>query len=449
MDALTVFGLFAVTAMLVTYALEDRSAWFVLAFAAACVLGSIYGFLQGAWPFGVRARAVHLVWAAGIAESDGFKSRRGGKRRGFCGDHDFRHGRGQHVAGLASCCHGACGERRCACAYAGKTVMETRDAGDVRDHSARVSAVIVSYFTGPVLARAISALRAQSEISEIILIDNGNFPGDVEAAVGGEASCVKIVSGHGNIGFAAGCNLGARLATGEFLLIINPDAVMPDGGVARMLSDASVLERPWLMGAKLVGPDGVEQQGSRRRVLTPWTAFVEATRLYKLAPQHPYFKRFNMHSDECPSALTKVPTLSGAIMFLPSEDYAAVGGMDERYFLHVEDVDFCLRYAKAGGGVYFNPHISVLHFKSSSRASPVKIEARKTAGMIKYFHTHFSDAYPKPFLWLVDGALWTLFGALFVKRGFQKALRLAGFGIRSGGRGIERARALGRRRSGR
>jgi hypothetical protein len=58
-DRLTVFGLFAVTAMLVTYALENRSHWFVLAFAGACVLGSIYGFLQGAWPFGL----VEAVWA--------------------------------------------------------------------------------------------------------------------------------------------------------------------------------------------------------------------------------------------------------------------------------------------------------------------------------------------------------------------------------------------------
>jgi hypothetical protein len=52
-DALTIFGLFAVTAMLISYALERRSPWYVLAFAAACVLGSAYGFLQGAWPFGV------------------------------------------------------------------------------------------------------------------------------------------------------------------------------------------------------------------------------------------------------------------------------------------------------------------------------------------------------------------------------------------------------------
>ncbi|MBZ5699937.1 MAG: hypothetical protein LAN18_15480 [Acidobacteriia bacterium] len=59
MDPLSIFGLFAVTAMLLFYALENRSRWFILGFAGACVLGSAYGFLQGAWPFGL----VEGVWA--------------------------------------------------------------------------------------------------------------------------------------------------------------------------------------------------------------------------------------------------------------------------------------------------------------------------------------------------------------------------------------------------
>jgi hypothetical protein len=59
LSALTLFGLFAVTAMLVCYAFEHRSPWFVLAFAGSCALGSVYGFLQGAWPFGL----VEAVWA--------------------------------------------------------------------------------------------------------------------------------------------------------------------------------------------------------------------------------------------------------------------------------------------------------------------------------------------------------------------------------------------------
>jgi hypothetical protein len=60
MDALTLFGLFAVSLMLITYALEKKSPWFILAFALACWLGSAYGFLQGAWPFGL----VEAIWGA-------------------------------------------------------------------------------------------------------------------------------------------------------------------------------------------------------------------------------------------------------------------------------------------------------------------------------------------------------------------------------------------------
>ena len=59
MDSLTLFGLFAVSAMLLTYALEEKSPWFVLGFAASCALGSLYGFLQGAWPFGL----VEAIWS--------------------------------------------------------------------------------------------------------------------------------------------------------------------------------------------------------------------------------------------------------------------------------------------------------------------------------------------------------------------------------------------------
>ena len=71
MDELTAFGLFAVTAMLVCYALEDRNHWFILAFAGSCALGSRYGYLQGAWPFGI----VEAIWCAVAARRWWIKQR--------------------------------------------------------------------------------------------------------------------------------------------------------------------------------------------------------------------------------------------------------------------------------------------------------------------------------------------------------------------------------------
>lgn len=306
----------------------------------------------------------------------------------------------------------------------------------------RVSAIVVSYFTGPLLARAIASLKSQPDVSEIIVVDNGNWDGAVAAAVGaneGGAPCT-IVSGHGNVGFATACNLGAKKAAGEFLLFLNPDAALPTGGLARLLADGANLKRPWLIGPMIVNPDGAEQQGSRRRVLTPWTALVEATKLYRIAPRHPYFRRFNMHGDPRPSDVSPVPVISGACFFLPRKDYFDLGGMDERYFLHVEDVDFCLRFAKAGGGVYFDPNVSVVHHKSSSRASAMRVERRKTASVIRYFHVHFSTPYPPGFLFLVACVLWSFFAVKLVARGAARAGALLMLRRRHGHAGFERAR---------
>jgi len=359
------------------------------------------------------------------------------------------------VAGLASCGNGPCGYGRCAVIFAAPAMESENQVSSVTVENESndadcVTAVVVSYFTGPLLSRSIASLRQQSEIEAVVLVDNGNFPGDVEAAIASdEGAPVTVLAGHGNIGFAAACNMGARAAKSRILLFLNPDAVMPENGVRQMLADARDLARPWMMGAKLVGPDGAEQQGSRRETLTPWRAFVELTRLYKIAPQHPYFRRFNLHSHPCPDDLIDVPTLSGACFLIPKADFDAIDGMDEHYFLHVEDVDFCLRFAKAGGKAYFNPNISILHFKSSSRANPVRIEARKTAGMIRYFNTHFADAYPRPFLWLVAAALWVSFGVLFVRRALIKVLRLAGLRARAGNKGLKRARSISARQSSR
>lgn len=311
-----------------------------------------------------------------------------------------------------------------------------------------ITAIIVSFFTGPLLARAIASLKVAPEIREIIIVDNGNWEGAVAAAAEANAggAPVEIISGHGNVGFATACNLGAKRASGDYLLFLNPDAMMPTGGVSRLIADGADLTRPFVIGPMIANPDGTEQQGSRRMTLTPWTAFVEATRLYRLAPRHPYFRRFNIHGDPCPDHVTPAPVISGACFFLPRADYFLIDGMDERYFLHVEDVDFCVRFAKAGGTVYFDPHVRVVHHKSSSRVSAMRVERRKTASVIRYFHQHFSDPYPAAFLWLVAGVLWLMFGVKLVARAASRTAALFRLQSRSGVAVARRARQIGAQR---
>ncbi len=277
-----------------------------------------------------------------------------------------------------------------------------------------VSAIVVSYNTGPVLAECIAALKRDRTVTEIVLVDNGNPAGAIDRAAGDADVPVRVLTGHGNVGFAAGCNRGAAAATGYYLLIINPDAIVATGGVARLLADARELEAPWLMGALLTGPDGTEQQGSRRADLTPWRAIFEASYLARLAPN--LFPPFNLHRTPRPAKLVEIPTLSGACLFLRASDYRAIGGMDEGYFLHVEDIDFCKRFRDAGGRVWFSPDVAVTHLKSSSDAPRKEVEAHKTRGLIRYFDTHFEKTWPAPARWVLAKLLWLSYGLKTIGR---------------------------------
>ena len=260
------------------------------------------------------------------------------------------------------------------------------------DIRVKTTAVLVTFHTGPDLFRAIASLCDQEGIFEIVVVNNGN-PDHVESALTRLSQLnerVVLVSGHGNIGFAAGCNLGAQRARGEFLLLINPDAVLSAGGVARMLEDAAELNRPWMLGCRLVNSDGTEQRGGRRELLTPANAVVEGLGLYRLLPGVFKDRRLNLHQRPLPGKTTEVPAISGACMMLPLEDYRSIGGMDEKYFLHVEDLDFCLRFRRSGGRIYFCPDVLLTHEQGSSDVSAVFVEWQKVRSFRYYFRKHFT-----------------------------------------------------------
>lgn len=273
-----------------------------------------------------------------------------------------------------------------------------------------ISIVVVSYRTGDILWPCLrSALR---EGDEVLVVDNGN-PQEAERALDALASenaQLRIIRGQGNVGFAAACNLGAKAASGSRLLFLNPDAVLPEGAALNLLAEGEGRsESHWAAGPMLTNPDGTEQQGSRRQILTPWNAFVEATRLWRIAPRHPAFRRFNDHETQPLRRPTVVPCLSGACFLVPRATWEALGGMDARFFLHVEDIDFFLRLNKIGGVAIAVPTVRVVHHKSSSQVDPLFVERRKKQSMNLYFATHFAGLYPRGFLTVVRGLLWTSF----------------------------------------
>ena len=256
-----------------------------------------------------------------------------------------------------------------------------------------VSVIMVSYRTGPVLLPAIDAVLApdQEGVTELILVDNGNSP-TVTATLDLWADAdprLRIISGHGNVGYARGCNLGAREARGRYLLLLNPDCCLGPGAVPALLTEASALGEEWMLGWRVRNPDGTEQRGSRRALLTPVTALVEAFRLDRLSPKLFQRHRLSQHQTALPEGTARVPAISGACMMLPAATYRAAGDLDEGYFLHVEDLDLCLRLHRAGIPTYFVPHVEAVHHASTSRSHPLVIEWHKTRGFLRYFWLHY------------------------------------------------------------
>jgi GT2 family glycosyltransferase len=243
-----------------------------------------------------------------------------------------------------------------------------------------VSAILVTYHSGPVLWRALDALRAQTGLGEILVADNGN-----PAAVRGElerraaAGQIRLLRNDRNLGFAAACNRAAAQAQGERLLFLNPDAILPPEGLPRMFAAMASKPRPWLAGARLVGADGIERRGGRRGELTPATALGDALG----------FGSFNRHREPLPTGPVPMPTVSGACLLIPAADFRALGGFDEGYFLHVEDIDLCRRLRGRGGTVWFLPDISVEHEGGSSDAPPLAVERYKLASFRHYFRRYY------------------------------------------------------------
>jgi N-acetylglucosaminyl-diphospho-decaprenol L-rhamnosyltransferase len=281
----------------------------------------------------------------------------------------------------------------------------------VSENDVTVSVVMVSYHTGPVLDDAVAALLDQNVELELILVDNGN-PAEALAQFRHRAAIdprLRLVTGHGNIGYAAACNRGAREARGRYLLLLNPDCILLPDTIGEMIRAVSPFGHPLVAGCRIVNPDGTDQRGSRRELPTPWMTLVEALRLDRIAPNHPYFKRLNHHDTPLPDAVSAVPAISGAFMLITLDDYRSVGGMDEGYFLHVEDLDFCFAMSRSGGTVLFVPQIKVVHHKSTSRVSPIFIEWHKAMGFTRYFTKNFIDHYPRFFLRVVNMLIWSYF----------------------------------------
>jgi len=291
-------------------------------------------------------------------------------------------------------------------------------------HHHRCDVVIVNYNAGALLVEGVRSLFA-SHPGRIVVVDNASTDGSLIDLEKLSASApITIIRNPGNLGFAAGCNIGAGASAAQAVLFLNPDCRMEPAALEVMLAELFSAPKIGMVGPSVLNPDGSQQRGSRRKIPTPMSGFTRAFGLTYLGRLWPdMFGDFNQHADELPSGPSDVEAISGSCMLVKREAMDEVGPWDEGYFLHCDDLDWCMRFSQAGWRIVFVPEARAIHVGgASSRSRPIFVEWHKHRGMMRFYRKFFSKEYPAPLLWLVGAGVWLRFGAIAAVYGLRNAL---------------------------
>ena len=278
--------------------------------------------------------------------------------------------------------------------------------------STTLSAIIVNYNSGDLLQRCVDSLLDSVIPAEIIVVDNAST--DHSLASIKDFPSVSIIRNIENRGFASACNKGFAQATSETILFLNPDCSFEKNALNELFtvlySDRSI----GMVGGLLLNPDGSEQAGARRAVPTPWRSFVRAFGLSALEKRWPkLFFDFYLHKQPLPDSPIELEAISGACMMVKRVAIADVGLWDEGYFLHCEDLDWCMRFRQKGWKILFVPSARIAHsLGGCSRRRPVFVEWHKHKGMMRFYLKFFQHQYPGILMYLVAFAIWIRFGAI-------------------------------------
>jgi N-acetylglucosaminyl-diphospho-decaprenol L-rhamnosyltransferase len=213
--------------------------------------------------------------------------------------------------------------------------------------NAVLSVIIVSWNVRDLLQRALNSVYAswddRSEL-EVIVVDNASHDDSV-AMLRTTFPDVHIIANAENRGFTGGNNQGLAAATGEFLLLLNPDTEIVADALPRMVDYIRAHPDVGMVGPQLLNPDG-SVQSSRRHFPTLPVLFLESTWLEKLIPRK--LLRHYYAQEQPDDAIQDVDWITGAAMLTRREAFAQVGGMDEGFFMYSEELDWCRRIRGAG-----------------------------------------------------------------------------------------------------
>ncbi|CAH9014953.1 glycosyltransferase family 2 protein [Candidatus Nitrosacidococcus sp. I8] len=290
---------------------------------------------------------------------------------------------------------------------------------DSHNHNAEnnilISIIIVNFNGGTLLSQSVSAVLEAPISLEVIIVDNGSADNSLvhlENSVGAD-SRICIIKNHKNLGFSCANNIALQHTKGEYILLLNPDCIVPPDTLPYLIRFMETQPKVGMTGCLIQNPDGSEQAGCRRRIPTPGRSLIRVLYLHKLFPKQFKLQGFECTQDPLPIHPMQVDAISGAFMLVRNSALSKVGLMDENYFLHCEDLDWCMRFKQSGWDILFVPEVTVIHYKGAcSWQYPLTVLWHKHKGMAYFYHKFFQSKYPLIFTWLIILGIWSRFSIL-------------------------------------
>lgn len=220
-----------------------------------------------------------------------------------------------------------------------------------------LSIIIVSWNVRDDLKACLQSLQANAQPHEVIVVDNASSDGTLEMLQA--FPHVQVIGNSDNRGFAAANNQGLAVARGQWLLLLNPDTIVPEGALQTLLHFAEAHPEAGVIGPRLLNSDG-SLQHSCRHFPTVRAAFFRHTVFGRLFPAAHSMREYLM-CDWGHDEPREVDWVSGACLLIRRKAYEQLGGLDEGFYWGSEDVDYCFRMHQAGWKVLYTPQPAIVH----------------------------------------------------------------------------------------
>lgn len=261
----------------------------------------------------------------------------------------------------------------------------------------------VKYFLEQCLRSVYNALHNTK--AEVFVVDNNSADGS-SAFLKKHFPQVKLIENSINVGFSKANNQAIRQASGEYILLLNPDTVVQENTFETCLHFMNQHHDAGALTVKMIDGKGRFLPESKRALPTPAVAFCKIFGLSKLFPKSPRFARYHLgHLDK--HQIHSIEILPGAFMFMRKVALDKVGLLDESYFMYGEDIDLSYRFLLNGYKNYYSPETQIIHYKGeSTKKGSINYVRIFYRAMIIFAKKHFSAKHARLFSALIHLAIY-------------------------------------------